>query len=94
MGSGSKKGAGSGCLAGLAAELSVVINRVRRAFGGTPMADFAGQPEVLAAARRVNQVAGQVARGESSRAAWREALAQYEACWLQQLGASRASRAA
>lgn len=94
MGSGSRKRAGKGrAMAGLAAELSVVINRVRRVFGPLSMADFAGHPEVLSAARRVDQVAGLVVRGEAPRAAWQQALAQYEAIWIQ-LGAGRASRAA
>ena len=78
----------------LGAELSAVINRVRRAFGPVSMADFAGRPEILQAERQVALVAWQVAQGLQQPEAWGQALAQYEACWMQLLGASRASRAA
>jgi hypothetical protein len=78
----------------LGAELSGVINRVRRAFGPVSMADFAGRPEVLQAARQVNLVAWHVAQGERQPEVWQQALAPCESCWMQLLGASRASRAA
>jgi hypothetical protein len=74
--------------------LSEVINRVRRAFGPIPMADFAGRPEILQAEGRVSRAARQVARGQGQPEAWRRALAEYEACWMQFLAAGRANRAA
>ena len=83
-----------GGLTRLGAELSAVINRVRRAFGPVSMADFAGRPEILQAERQVTMVAWQVVRGLQQPEAWHQALAQYEACWMQLLGAGRASRAA
>ncbi len=94
MGRGRKCRVGLGSQGGLAAELSEVINRVRRAFGQIPMADFAGRPEIVEAAQRVNLVARKRVQGEAAAGAWQQALAHYEACWMQQLGASRSSRAA
>lgn len=78
----------------LGAELSAVINRVRRAFGPVSMAEFAGRPEILQAERQVTMVAWQVVRGQQRPEAWQQVLAQYEACWMQVLGTVRASRAA
>jgi hypothetical protein len=72
----------------------VVINRVRRAFGPVSMAQFAGRPEIIQAERQVNLIAWQVVRGERLPEVWRQILAQYEACWMQLLGAGRATRAA
>lgn len=89
-----KSGVRASSLACLGAELSVVINRVRRAFGPVSMADFSGRPEIIQAERQVNLIAWQVARGERLPEVWQQALAHYEACWMQLLGASRASRAA
>lgn len=94
MGRARRDRVGACALAGLGAELSAVINRIRRAFGPVSMADFAGRPEILQAERQVNLAAYQVARGERQPEVWRQALAHYEACWMQLLGASRASRAA
>ncbi|MBI2502485.1 MAG: hypothetical protein HYW07_04525 [Candidatus Latescibacteria bacterium] len=78
----------------LGAELSAVINRVRRAFGPVSMADYAGRPEILQAERQVARVAWQVVRGQQQPEVWQQVLAHYEACWMQLLGTCRASRAA
>lgn len=94
MGRARKNRVGACALAGLAAELSAVINRVRRAFGPVPMADLAGRPEILQAEHQVALVAWQVVRGQQAPEAWRQVLAQYEACWMALLGAGHASRAA
>lgn len=94
MGRARKDRVGTCSLARLGAELSAVINRVRRAFGPVSMADLAGRPEILQAERQVTLVAWQVVRGQQAPEAWQQVLAQYEACWMQLLGAGQASRAA
>lgn len=94
MGRVRKGGVRASSLTCLGTELSAVINRVRRAFGPVSMANFAGRPEILQAERQVARVAYQVARGERQPEAWQQALAHYEACWMQLLAACRASRAA
>ena len=94
MGKARRDRVGSCSLTCLGAELSAVINRVRRAFGPVPMAEFAGRPEIIQAERQVALVAWQVVRGQQPHEVWQQVLAQYEACWMQLLGAGRANRAA
>ena len=75
-------------------ELSAVINRVRRAFGASSMAELASRPEILQAEQQVALVARQLARGEQAAERWTQVLAEYEGCWMSLLGAGRANRAA
>ncbi|MBM3276727.1 MAG: hypothetical protein FJY95_01415 [Candidatus Handelsmanbacteria bacterium] len=70
MGTGSKGRVRSGTPGAPAGELSAGINRVRRACGPIPMADFADRPEILQAARQVNRVDWRRMRGEAGAAAW------------------------
>lgn len=72
-------------LSRLSSQLSAVINRVRRAFGPVSMADMAHRPEIVRAERRVARVAWQVAQGERDLGAWRRALEEYEAVWMELL---------
>lgn len=94
MGRARKRRITSCSLTPLSAELSAVINRVRRAFGPVSMAELARHPEIFQAEQEVALVAGQVARGEQGKARWAQVLVHYEGCWMSLLSAGRTSRAA
>lgn len=69
-------------LARLCQEVSGVLNRVRTAFGYTPMKGVAGRPEIVAAERAIERAARQVQQGQADARVWRRALAAYEAAWM------------
>ena len=66
----------------LCREVSEVLNRVRSAFGTTPMKGVAGRPEIQTAEAAIERAAEQLQTGAGDPGAWQRALAAYEAVWM------------
>jgi len=72
-------------LSRLCEEVSEVINRVREAFDLNPMWDAADRLDIRRAEKIVDLEARRLQRGEGDPAAWRRALRDYEAVWMEAL---------
>ena len=66
----------------LANELSQSINRVRQAYGSTPMSTVAERLEIKQAEEYIERSADRLLKGELDRLSWHQALGQYEQTWL------------
>ena len=66
----------------LCQDVSLVINRVRAAFGTIPMKAVADRPEIKAAEATIELAARQVQNGAEGAEVWRGALIVYEASWM------------
>ena len=77
--------AGSYSLSRLGNELSVVINRIRHAFGPVSMQELARRPQIRQAEQAVNVEAWRYQRGQSNQIQWQQALDDYENAWMRLL---------
>ena len=66
----------------LCREVSEVLNRVRTAFGTTPMKGVDRRLEIQAAEAAIERAAEQLQTGAGDPDAWQRALAAYEAVWM------------
>ena len=69
-------------LAYLAEDLSQCINRVRQAYGPTPMHTVADRLEIKQAEAHIEHSAKHFFNNQLDRIGWSQALAQYEQTWL------------
>ena len=72
-------------------DISEVINRVRRAFGGIPMNAVADLPEIRASKGTINRASKLVIQGEEGLDVWHGALIVFESTWMTALKELRAS---
>ena len=66
----------------LANELGQSINRVRQAYGSTPMSTVADHLQIKQAEEYIERSADRLLKGELDRLGWHQALGQYEQTWL------------